>query len=69
MRKMTKPTVSTLKIRMLVPRVINSVQREVGDEFELQQPYAGMLVAQDIAEEVVEKPASSKKSAKAEDGK
>jgi len=68
MRKIVTPTVETVKIRMLIPRTINSVFREVGDEFILHQPYAGMLEKQSIVEIVTGKSppakAANKKDAK-----
>lgn len=61
MRSYAKPSVATMKLKMLVSRKVNSVPVEVGDVLTVQQPLAGLLVGNQLAEEVTEKPAAKSK--------
>lgn len=67
MRKILRPPVPSMKIRMIVPRVVSSIPREAGDEFDLQEPLCSMLIKQGIAEQILPEPEKKSSKKKSED--
>lgn len=56
MRRKTTPVVPAFRLRMLVPRVVNTVYVDAGDEvpFPVQEPLASLMVKRGYAEVIDE---------------